>query len=178
MSNWYINGHLWGCSIPLGLLGKQLSDTDFTDTCRCTETGRLTIFTRRSSRHSGVVYWIVGCNLLGNQGHYRIIRYLKNRHTCIIQMTIQNKSHLQSFFHLCRFLSQPIRKPIDHWVGVIFYISLHLFWFHLDKQRISYYRYVLYWAHMYVWWLTGGRESLAEHRTGLSERGYPTVSVQ
>ena len=67
-------------------------DTDVTKTGGCTEICQLTIFTCRSSRHSGVVYWIVGCNLLGNQGHYCIIRHLKNRHT-FYSNDVVNKSH-------------------------------------------------------------------------------------
>lgn len=112
-------------------------DTDVTKTGRCTETCQLTIFTRRSSRHSGVVYGIVGCNLLGNQGHYCIIRHLKNRHT-FCSNDVADKSHSYRFciFNVCKFLTQAIRKPIDHFVGVIFYISLHLFRFHADKLNI------------------------------------------
>lgn len=87
---------------------------------------RLTVFTRRRSRHGGVVYWIVGCDLLGNQGHYRIIRHLKKgKH-----MKSEKESRDVPIFHMCTFLIQPIG------VGVVFYISPHLFWFHVDKQNI------------------------------------------
>lgn len=40
------------------------------------------------------------------------------------------------FLDPCKFLTQPIRKPIDHRVVVIFDILLHLFWLHVDKQNI------------------------------------------
>lgn len=112
-------------------------DIDVTKTGRRTETCQLTIFTCRSSRHSGVVNRIVGCNLLGNQGHYCIIRHLKNRHT-FYSNDIADKSQSYRFcnFNVCKFLTQAIRKPIDHLVGVIFYISLHLFRFHVDKLNI------------------------------------------
>ncbi len=81
------------------------------------------------------------------------------------------------FFHLCRFLIKPIRKPIDHCVGVIFYFSLHLFWFHVDKQNILLPLCALFSPHIHTM-TDRGRESLVEHRTGLCERGCPTVSIQ
>lgn len=134
--------------------------THTTETWRWTGTGRLTVFTCWSSRHSGVVHWIVCCNLLRNQGHYCIIRHLKNSHT--VQMSAQSKPEKPFVyilcFHLGASLTQPIQNPIDHCMSVIFYISLHLLCFHMGRQRISYYPYVLYSAPVHpntcIWSLT------------------------
>ena len=126
-----------------------LSDTNTHKIERCAKTGLLTIFTCRSSRYSRIIYWIVGCNLLGNQGHHCIIRYLKNRH----KGTVKSLFRIQllcffHFFHLCRSVAQHNMKKIYHCVGVIFYTS-HWFWFCVNKQRMCHYLYVLSSAHTY-----------------------------
>lgn len=57
-----------------------------------------------------------------------------------MQMTARNKRHLENktlhFWTCAKFLTKPIRKPIDHPVVVTLHIPRHLFWFHADKQNI------------------------------------------
>lgn len=136
----------------------------------------LTIFTCRRSGHCGVIYWVVSCHLLGNQGHHCIIRYLQNRCTHH-ERTPQTQSCLFWGFHFSRLLTQA-RRSIHHCVGVIFCIHFHLFWFCVSKHRMCYYPYVLCSAHTSLPWMTGGTESLAKHCRGLCEMGRLTGSIQ
>lgn len=101
----------------------------------------LTVFTGRSSRHSRVVHWIISRDLLRNQSHYCIIRYLKKQNkTDNIYANDCFKPNAQfkrfCFLVVSKFLTQPFRKLIDHAVDVIFYVLLHLFWCLTDKQNI------------------------------------------
>lgn len=144
--------------------------------CKGMQQWILTIFTCRCSGHCGVIYWVVSCDLLGNQGHHSIIRYLENRRTHH-EMTPQTQNCLFWGFHFSRLLTQAARS-IHHCVGVIFCIPYHPFWFCVSKHRMCYYPYARCSAHTSLRWMTGGSEGLTEHCGGLCERGRPTVSIQ
>lgn len=102
-------------------------------------TSWLTVFACRSSRHSRVVHWIVSCDLLRNQSHYCIIRYLeKKTDNMYANDCFKPNAQFKRFCFLVvsKFLTQQFRKLIDRVVDVIFDILLHSFWCLTDKQNI------------------------------------------